>query len=620
METIFIYLLKSGGLITVFFLAYYFLLRKETFFDSNRWFLLAGLFTSLLLPLFFIKRIVYVERPKININDFVVYSQENPVAIQEIPAVEAFDWVKIIWVSYVLIASLLVIKIIFSLVSLYRMLHKQQVIEKENFKHINLNKNIAPFSFFNYIVFNADLYSDEELNSILLHEKVHSREKHSADVLIAKLFCTIFWFNPFVWLYKKAILQNLEYIADQKAMHQLEDKKSYQRALLKVVSYQNCLSVTNNFYQSLIKKRIVMLNKNQSHKRNLCKYAVIIPALIGFVFLFQTKIVAQEKPENPTQPQEAEAAKPKIVADTIVWKKDFTKDFEKPMKTKTKTNKKSDFVITREMSDSDIKSITKSVKDLGIDLEIKDIKRNKQGEINAITIKHDNKKGHSGIYKRSYSKSDTKCIPLIVLSIQSKNGEIGNLNIDEKGDFKDFGEYLSSLPAKKDSSKKSDFVAISTFKENESDDKESSFVYSFSNDGDEKKVIAYKGKSVVVNDDGTFSISGDGENESQITIKGKTITVNSDGIVSANGKASVNIEDMKKMARERREEMLKAREELLKSRKEITKSRQEIKKAMEETKALQETNPEVKKAREEMLKARKEMERAKLELEKTKKS
>ena len=225
MESVFIYLLKSSGLITVFYLAYHFLVRKETFFNSNRWFLLSGLVTSLLLPFFFIKKIILVEKPKISMEDLVAYSQQSTRTIQDVPVVEAFDWMQLIWISYVIIACSLVIKIVFNFTSLYRMLYQQQVIRKEKFKLVNINENIAPFSFFNYIVYNSDLYSNEELQSILLHEKIHSQERHSLDVLIAKLFCIMFWFNPFIWLYKKAITQNLEYIADQKAILQLEDKK-----------------------------------------------------------------------------------------------------------------------------------------------------------------------------------------------------------------------------------------------------------------------------------------------------------------------------------------------------------------------------------------------------------
>jgi len=95
-----------------------------------------------------------------------------------------------------------------------------------------------------------------------------------------------------VWLYKKAMLQNLEFIADSEALKNISDKKSYQITLLKVTTHENCVAITNPFYQSLIKKRIVMLNKNQSKKVNSWKYALIIPILIGFLFYFQVNVVA----------------------------------------------------------------------------------------------------------------------------------------------------------------------------------------------------------------------------------------------------------------------------------------------------------------------------------------
>jgi hypothetical protein len=98
-----------------------------------------------------------------------------------------------------------------------------------------------------------------------------------------------------VWLYKKAIVQNLEFIADSEASKNLSDKKAYQLTLLKITTHENCVAITNHFYQSLIKKRIIMLNKNQSDKRNSWKYVTILPLLGAFLFLFQVKIVAQEK-------------------------------------------------------------------------------------------------------------------------------------------------------------------------------------------------------------------------------------------------------------------------------------------------------------------------------------
>jgi len=133
------------------------------------------------------------------------------------------------------------------------------------------------------------------MQNILEHEKVHSDQYHSIDVLIMRFFCILFWFNPFIWLYKKAILQNLEFIADSEATKNISDKKAYQLTLLKITTHENCVVLTNHFYQSLIKKRIVMLNKNQSKKWNSWKYALMLPLLVAFVFLFQMEVIAKEK-------------------------------------------------------------------------------------------------------------------------------------------------------------------------------------------------------------------------------------------------------------------------------------------------------------------------------------
>jgi Zn-dependent protease with chaperone function len=339
--------------------------RKETFFNSNRWFLLIGLLTSVVMPLFFFKKIIFVEKPTLSVVDFSTISQQATATVQEIQPIAPIDWFLIVAIGYSIIVAVLLVKIIANLASLFQLLNKQQIIKREQFALVDLNENVAPFSFFNYIVFNSSLYSEEELQSILLHEKVHSQQKHSIDILIAKLFCTVFWFNPFVWLYKKAITQNLEYIADQKAIQLIADKKAYQKALLKVVSHQNCLSITNHFYQSLIKKRIVMLNKNQSNKRSSWKYALVIPALIAFVFLFQIKVVAQEK--------SAKNASYAVSAIAV------------------------DYSTDKNATNEEMKNDTKTVKEqLGIDYKFSNVKRNDKGEIIAIKIEYKTKEGKSG--------------------------------------------------------------------------------------------------------------------------------------------------------------------------------------------------------------------------------
>jgi hypothetical protein len=316
METLLIYLVKSSGLIGMFYLAYYFLLRKETFFNSNRWFLLAGLITSVILPLIVFTKIIWVN------------PSPTPFDWSKIPVTttsenEAFEISWYLAFSFIYSIGILVflMKFAFDFYSLSKVLKGKTIQQQGDFKFIDVVENVSPFSYFNSIVYNSSLYSDSELENILEHEKVHSSQNHTIDVLISRLFCIVFWFNPLIWFYKKAIVQNLEFIADSEASKNISDKKAYQLTLLKITTQENCVVLTNHFYQSLIKKRIVMLNKNQSNKRNYWKYVVVLPLLGAFLFFFQVKVVAQEKvaPKQETKPNNIEITT--IKKDSITYPK-----------------------------------------------------------------------------------------------------------------------------------------------------------------------------------------------------------------------------------------------------------------------------------------------------------
>lgn len=301
MENVCIYLIKASGLIALFYLAYMLLLRKETFFTANRWFLLLGLITSSVLPLFFITKIIWVE-PTTELLDWSNIPVTTSVTAPELE----INWHLVLACIYFTGIVISFLKLVFDFNSLIQLLKGKMIQQHGNFKLIDIAESIAPFSYFNYIVYNSSLYTAVELDNILEHEKVHSQQKHSIDVLISSLFCVVFWFNPFIWFYKKAIAQNLEFIADSEAAKKITNKKAYQFTLLKITTQKNCVALTNHFYQSLIKKRIIMLNKNQSNQWNSWKYALILPALFAFVFLFQIEVVAQEK-ETPKQETETKS-------------------------------------------------------------------------------------------------------------------------------------------------------------------------------------------------------------------------------------------------------------------------------------------------------------------------
>ncbi|GAA4056480.1 hypothetical protein GCM10022388_23930 [Flavobacterium chungnamense] len=353
------------------------------------------------MPLFFITKVVYVESPKITLP--VAPENNNlPIIIDKATTIttESIDWLQILFIVYGIVATILIIKVIIDLFSLAKLLRKQTIQKQEDLSYININQDIAPFSFFNYIVFNSSLYSQEELESILLHEKIHSQEKHSVDVLVAKLFTIVFWFNPLIWWYQKAIIQNLEYIADSKAIQNIEDKKCYQMALLKVVSHQNCLPITNHFYQSLIKKRIVMLNKNQSNKKSIWKYTLILPVIIAFVFLFQIKVVAQEKLIQISDGSSISASTREVTE--MYWTKNST--------------------------DEEFKDDIESLKSSDITMSLSGIKRNDKNEIIEIMISYQDKLGNSDS-KKIFKENGIDPIYFRRDINQDGKGEIGFYNL-----------------------------------------------------------------------------------------------------------------------------------------------------------------------------------------------
>ena len=405
MENLLIYFLKANGLIILFYLMYVLFLRKETFFVTNRWYLISGLILSLILPLITFTKIIWVEPTPIpEFYEEVIPLTNNviEVPIQETP----LDWSLIVTTAYAVISILIVMKITLELASFFNKIRKHQKQKETDFTLIHSDTTENPFSFFHYIVINPNRFSKEEFQHILTHESIHVKQKHSIDVLLSKLFCAFFWANPIIWLYRKAMLQNLEFIADNETFQQIENKYLYQKTLLKVVTHQHDLSITNQFYQSLIKKRIVMLHTNQSNKRNVWKYATILPLLVGFMLLFQIETVAQVK-ENP---QKAHAVKVEAIG--FSWDKNAT--------------------------DEELKSDAEQLKSQGIDYKFSKIKRNKNGEIIAIKIEFNDAKGNKGVKE---IKGDEPIEPIYF------SAEEGKIGFTAEPDYSDYvvDEKLSKI-------------------------------------------------------------------------------------------------------------------------------------------------------------------------------
>lgn len=398
MEALFIYFLKANGLLILFFLAYYFLLRKETFFTKNRWFLLMGLFAAALLPLITFTKVIWVEPTPISFesvtNDYIPYTIENKVIEEPI------DWNSILIYIYVGISILFVSRVFIEVLSFFRIIKFGKRTKTEEAILIDNSANENPFSFFKHIVFNSQMFTKEELQHIITHENIHVQERHSIDVLISKIFCAFFWINPIMWFYQKEMLQNLEYIADDKASNIAQDKIKYQKTLLKVVTNQHHLSITNQFYQSLIKKRIVMLNTNPSHQKNSWKYALILPALSAFMLLFQIETVAQVKEQIAEE-------------------------------TNYSVSSNYSSIITKNTTDRELEELEETFSDENQKLTISKVKRNKKNEIIEIKLTFDSGKTYNQILERK-SSEPIKDIKIYVNSDNNDTISCGFIEIDNE--------------------------------------------------------------------------------------------------------------------------------------------------------------------------------------------
>src|SRR5699024_1575068 len=139
-------------------------------------------------------------------------------------------------------------------------------------------------SFFNTIVYNPKLHPKSELKLILKHEEAHVKNRHSIDVILSNLLLFINWFNPFCWLYRKRISENLEFLADQETIQKLDCSIDYQRSLLNFVIIEDRAFPVNHFHKSFIARRIQKLQKIESKKYAGLKFALILPLLTIFFF------------------------------------------------------------------------------------------------------------------------------------------------------------------------------------------------------------------------------------------------------------------------------------------------------------------------------------------------
>jgi TonB family protein len=300
------FVLESGISLSFFAAIYVIFLRRETFFKLNRMFLLGSLVFSVILP--FIKFRIYDPQPVMlseitvtpyrNILEAVtVYGQDLTGSFEQV----VLSATMLIWI-YLAGVALFTGRFILRIIQVRQIIQRNQVQKFNDIKIVYLEKECPPYSFLNYMFVSRPLHDTEGYDRMMAHEMEHIKQGHSIDVLILELLTSLQWFNPFVWMLRRAIRENHEFLADQAILASGINRGYYKKLLLNQFA-SGQLVIANNFNYSLIKKRIKMMSKIKSPKLATAK---IILGLITAVALIVVFACEQKETEIVPLPDKTE--------------------------------------------------------------------------------------------------------------------------------------------------------------------------------------------------------------------------------------------------------------------------------------------------------------------------
>ena len=291
------YVLQVNVGLLVFYLLYRGLLARDTFLGMRRLYWWAAWVLAFLYPLVELGVWGRTETPlQVVMAD---YAEAMTVVVSAVAPEEAATWS---WQDGLALlgaagASALLLRMLVQLAVVCRLARRGRKVEWHGVRVLAVEGDNVPFSFFRWIFVQPGNHSEGELEEILAHEQAHVRQWHSLDVVVSELLCCLFWFNPAVWLAKRCVRQNLEFLADRAVVHSGFDRKNYQYHLLRLSYGVNIGQIVNNFNVSPLKKRIMMMNKKKSRHAGALKYALLLP-VAGLLVLSANAEAVAETAEN----------------------------------------------------------------------------------------------------------------------------------------------------------------------------------------------------------------------------------------------------------------------------------------------------------------------------------
>ena len=299
-----LYLLKANLVLLLFAGAYFGLLRRLTFFTLNRFYLLAALLCAAGYPAVPVPALLppLAQQPLTLVLAEISGPQVATVAVQ---AATSVNWESVVLAAYAAGAAVLLVRLLGQLLSLARLRRTSRRAVVQGVAVRTLPGHVSPFSFGRTIFLNQARYPASELAAVLRHEQVHVRQWHTLDVLLAHVALAAAWCNPAAWLLRRALLDNLEFLADHAALQTGLDRHAYQYSLLRLsrgAAHAASPALVSHFTFPTLKNRVAMMNAPLSSTGQLVRYFVAGPLVLALALGFSGARAQGAGPAVPAVP------------------------------------------------------------------------------------------------------------------------------------------------------------------------------------------------------------------------------------------------------------------------------------------------------------------------------
>ncbi|WP_290964545.1 energy transducer TonB [Flavobacterium sp.] len=287
------YLLKSGILLFVFYAVYKLLLENEKMFRFNRAYLIGTLIFSFVIPLqlFSIKTMFETGINTIQLEEIVIRTGRAPLNESDIMQNIFYFLIRI----YVFVLLVLGFRFILNIISFFLKLKRKETRLINGVKVVLIDEAVLPHSFWNAIFVNkAEFEMGKIPSELIAHEKAHLEQKHTLDILFVEALRIVFWINPILPYFIKAIKLNHEFLADEAVNKQFGEVSNYQNLLLEFASKKQTVPLASNINYQITKKRLLMMTKQESVAKAGFKVLTVVAVCIVLLFAFSSEAVAQK--------------------------------------------------------------------------------------------------------------------------------------------------------------------------------------------------------------------------------------------------------------------------------------------------------------------------------------